>query len=153
MLWYFPIPIVPLSLHALLLFILSDGDCCLFFKSPAIVPWWMGGHDTLQMCVCVCLCVSMPVQFPLISLNFRAGRSDEESSWNVAAGFTSSQQLQPWGTCMHLFVHTCIDVLLSCQPAFPFCRSKAGPNKPAFINQSNPLEIHRIPHKSPIAPW
>lgn len=68
MLWYFPIPIVPLSLHALLLFILSDGDCCLFFKSPTIVPRWMGGHDTLQMCVpvCVCLCVSMPVQFPLI---------------------------------------------------------------------------------------
>lgn len=29
----------------------------LLFKSPAKVPKWMGGHDTLQMCMPVCVCV------------------------------------------------------------------------------------------------
>lgn len=84
MLWYFSIPTVPVSLHALLLFILLDGDCCLFFNSPAMVLQWMGVRDTLQMCIPVCVCVWECEHASTVStdlfLDLQTGLSDEECS-------------------------------------------------------------------------
>lgn len=152
MLWYFPIPIVPplftpsAAFHSLSWWLLS------VFQEPSdsslvdVGPWYF-----TDVCACVCVFVcgsgSTPVSTDLF-LDLRAGLSDEESSWNVAAGFTSSQQLQAWDKCMHLLVHTCMDVLLS----LPNSIQKQDPTRLHLLTKAIFWKSHRILHKSPIAP-
>ncbi len=152
MLWYFPIPIVPplftrsAAFHSLRWWLLS------VFQEPSDSSLVDGGpwYFTDVMLVCVCLCVGVWAR--LCSFH-----------WSVL-GFTSGpirwrglllkrlRQVSPHHNNCTFEVCACICFCINawmccspCQPAFPFCHSKAGPNKPAFINQTNPLEIQRNP--------
>ncbi len=84
-------------------------------------PWYF---TDVYACVCVFVCgsVSTPVHFSTdLFLDLQAGLSDEERSWNIAAGFITPQALQAWSMYMHLF----IDVLLSLTTSIPFLSIKS----------------------------
>lgn len=127
-------------LFMLCCFSFSDGDCC---QSPVIVCWLMGGGGII-LCTCVCQCGCAVSTYLLLDLDLGLSHWERPCCRFGLTTTTATPKVCACA-CLH-YVHR-YAALLANQHSL-FCQH-AGPNKPGFINQTNPLEILHNPLQAP----